>query len=362
MIQSIRIDEMRVRELPVPAFYDPAKARDWSYAPDQQALFAAAQAWRREHGVRPSARDRKRVQLLLIDLQKDFCFPQGTLYVGGRSGQGAMDDSDRIARFLYRNLETITDVTCTLDTHFPFQIFSPSFWLDENGDAPTAHQEITVDMIRAGKVRPNPDIAWWLCDGDYAWLERQVEFYCRELEKTGRYKLYLWPPHCILGSDGHPLVGVIHEARMFHAWTRGSKCWIESKGDLPLTENYSVLAPEVLMRHDGRPLAERNARFIKTLLKSDAVIIAGQAASHCVKSSIDDLLGEILTHSEALARKVYILRDCMSSVAVPDPEHPGAFLFDFTPQAEEALDRFANAGMHVVQSSEPVAEWPGIEV
>jgi len=352
--------ERRVRELPVPGFYAPAHAREWAYAPDQQALFAAAQAFRREHRVRPAARDRQRIQLLLIDLQKDFCFPPGTLYVGGRSGSGAMDDSDRIARFLYRNLETITDVTCTLDTHFPFQIFFPAFWLDENGEPPAPHQEVSVEMIRAGRVRPNPDIAWWLCNGDYDWLLHQVEFYCRELERAGRYRLYLWPPHCILGSDGHPLVGVIHEARLFHAWARGARSWIESKGDLPLTENYSVLAPEVLLRHDGRPLAQRNKRFVKTLLKSDAVIIAGQAASHCVKSTIDDLLAEIGTKGEALARKVYILRDCMSSVAVPDREHPGAFLFDFTPQAEEALDRFAAAGMHVVTSADPIAEWPGI--
>lgn len=352
----------RVRELPVPGFYDPARAREWGYAPDQQKVFAAAQAWRREHGIRPSSSDRRHVQLLLIDLQKDFCFPQGSLYVGGRSGTGAMDDSDRIARFLYRNLETITDVTCTLDTHFPFQIFSTSFWLGEEGEPPAPHQEITVDMIRNGRVKPNPDVAWWICEGDYGWLERQVEFYCRELEKTGKYKLYLWPPHCILGSDGHPLVGVIHEARMFHAWSRGARSWIESKGDHPLTENYSVLAPEVLMRHDGRALAERNSRFIKTLLKSDAVIIAGQAASHCVKSSIDDLLSEILTRNEELARKVYVLSDCMSAVAVPDPAHPGGFVFDFTPQAEEALARFSAAGMHVVRSTDPITEWPRIDL
>jgi nicotinamidase-related amidase len=348
----------KLRELPVPDFYQADRARQWSYAPDQQALFLAAQAWRREHAVRPSAQDRKRVQLLLIDLQKDFCFPRGSLYVGGRSGAGAMDDSDRIARFLYRNLELITDVTCTLDTHFPFQIFSPAFWLGEDGQAPAPHQEITVEMIRGGKVRPNPDIAWWLSDGDYAWLERQVEFYCRELEQAGKYKLYLWPPHCILGSDGHPLAGVIHEARLFHAWARGAKSWIESKGDQPLTENYSVLAPEVLLRFDGRPLAHRNAGFIQTLLRSDAVIIAGQAASHCVKNTIDDLLGETAAHGEALARKIYILRDCMSSVAVPDPQRPGSFLFDFTPQAEAALDRFAAAGMHVVSSEQAMAEWP----
>jgi nicotinamidase-related amidase len=349
-----------VRELPVPGFYDPANARSWSYSPDQPAMLEAALAWRRQHGVRPAATDRKRIQLLLIDVQKDFCFPQGSLYVGGRSGTGAMDDSDRIARFLYRNLESITEVTCTLDTHYPFQIFSPAFWLDEKDRPPSPHQEITTGQIRAGRFRPNPDIAWWLCDGKLGWLQHQVEFYCETLEREGKYKLYLWPMHCLLGSEGHNLVGVLHEARLFHAFARGARGAIETKGDHPLTENYSVLAPEVRMRFDGRPLAERNVRFIEHLLDHDAVLIAGQAASHCVKSSLDDLLNEIVAHDERLASKVYVLRDAMSSVAVPDPARPGSFLFDFTPQAEEALARWAGAGMHVVDTATPLVEWPDL--
>lgn len=355
---SAMSDGSDLRELPVPGFYDPAHARAWSYMPDQEALFRAARAWRREHAVRPAGADRRHVHLLLVDVQKDFCFPEGTLYVGGRSGTGALDDNDRIARFIYRNLENLTEVTCTLDTHFPFQIFSPAFWLEASGEPPAAHQEITTEMIRAGQVRPNPEIAWWVGGGDYAWLCRQVEFYCAELERADKYRLYLWPPHCLLGSDGHSLAGVVHEARLFHAWARGAQGWIERKGDHSLTENYSVLAPEVLLRHDGLPLATRNEQFIRNLLGADAVLIAGQAASHCVKSTIDDLLGEILARDESLVRKVYLLSDCMSAVAVPDPERPGAFLFDFTPEAEAALERFARAGMHVVRSTDPMAAWP----
>lgn len=350
-----------IRDLPVPGFYDPAHASDWSYQPDQQVLFDAAQEHRRRHGVRPAATDRKRIHLLLIDVQRDFCFPRGSLYVGGRSGTGAMDDSDRIARFVYRNLEAITEITCTLDTHFPFQIFYPAFWLGEDGLPPTPHQEITTEDIRSGRMRPNPDIAWWVAEGGgYEWLRRQVEFYCQELEKAGKYKLYLWPPHCLLGSDGHILVGVLHEARLFHSWVRGARGGTEIKGGNPLTENYSVLSPEVLLRFDGRSLDQPNRHFIETLVAADAVVIAGQAASHCVKSTIDDLLGHILGISPELASKVFILEDCMSAVTVPDPARPGELLFDFTPQAEEALRRFAEAGMHVVRSTEPMAGWPGM--
>lgn len=293
-------------------------------------------------------------------MQKDFCFPEGTLYVGGRGGRGAVDDSDRLARFVYRNLGRLTGITCTMDTHFPFQIFSPAFWRDASGAPPPAHREITTEDIARGDVRPNPEMAAWLSGGDDEWLRRQVADYCRRLEAAGKYRLYLWPPHCLLGSDGHALVGVVHEARLFHAYARSAPDGIEVKGGHPLTEHYSALSPEVLERHDGGVLAERNSALVDTLLSADALVVAGQAASHCVKSTLEDLLGVILTRDRALARRVYVLRDCMSSVAVPDPARPGAFLFDFTPQTEQALVRLAEAGMHVVESTQPMESWPGM--
>lgn len=344
-------------ELPVPEFYDSRHAAEWGYRPDQQRLFERASQWRREFELPPASEDGRRIHLLLIDLQKDFCFPEGALYVGGRSGRGAIEDNDRLARFVYHNLGVISETTCTMDTHFPYQIFFPSFWLGEDDLPPRPHQEVTVADIREGRLRPNPALAAWLAGGDYAWLQRQVEFYCQELEKKGKYQLYLWPPHCILGSDGHALAGVVHEARLFHAFARLSRAAVEVKGATPLTEYYSVIGPEVMARHDGKPLAHRNADFLEILSESDAVIIAGQAASHCVKSTIEDLLESL---DEQLVRKVYILRDCMSSVAIPDPGQPGCFVFDFTPQAEDALQRFADAGMHVVESTTPVSDWPDL--
>jgi nicotinamidase-related amidase len=348
------------RPLPLPAVFEAKNAEKREYAPDQQKLFGDAADWRRAHGITPSATDKQNVHLLLIDVQKDFCFPTGSLYVGGRSGRGALDDSRRTAEFVYRNMNVLTNITTTMDTHFAFQIFFPSFWVDRDDKPLAPFRDITTDDIDRGDVRPNPAVASWICNGDYPWLLKQVRFYCAELEKAGKYRLYLWPPHCILGSDGHSLVGVVHEARMFHSYARGQQSWVEVKGGDALTENYSVLTPEVLMRHDGHPLGQRNTAFIKTLLTADAVIIAGQAASHCVKSSIDDLLDEIVAQDKQLARKVYVLADCMSAVTVPDGK--GGFFADFTSQADEALTRFAAAGMHVVRSTDPIETWPGVQL
>ena len=348
------------KELPLPGFYNANHAAEYGYGPNSGKLQQEATAWKAAQGVKVSATDRFNVHLLLIDVQKDFCFPDGSLYVGGRSGRGAIDDNRRIAEFIYRNLGTLTNVTATLDTHFAYQIFFPSFWVDQDDQPLQAHREVTREQIERGQARPNPAVAKWLCGGNYPWLLKQVKFYCEELERAGKYTLYLWPPHCLLGSDGHALSGVVQEARLFHSYARGVQSWAEVKGGNPLTENYSVLRPEVLMRHDGQPLAQRNTQFLKTLLTSDAVVIGGQAASHCVKSSIDDLLGEIVAQDAALARKVYLLTDCMSSVTVPDGK--GGFAADFTPQAEAALKRFADAGMHLVKSTDPLASWPDLHL
>ncbi len=345
-----------MNELPLPTFYDPANAARFGYEPRASDLPLLASTWARQHKLQPAAMDKKNVHLLLIDVQKDFCFPEGALYVGGRDGKGAIDDNRRIAELIYKNMGVISNITTTLDTHFAHQIFFPSFWIDENGAPPSAYQEISSKDVASGKLRPNPAMARWLCNGNYPWLVEQARYYCEELEKAGKYKLYLWPPHCLLGSSGHALAGVIHEARLFHSYARTMQSWVEVKGGHPLTENYSVLRPEVLTRHDGQPLAQRNTGFLKTLLSSDAVVIAGQAASHCVKSTIDDLLEEIVAFDRALAKKVYVLTDCMSAVTVPDGR--GDFLADFTPNAEDAMKRFKDAGMHLVRSTDPISTWP----
>jgi len=351
-----------IKALPVPTFFKEKNAFEVDYNPDQAKLFAEADGYAKKHGIKPSGSDQKKVHLLLIDVQKDFCFPQGSLYVGGRSGKGAMEDNAKIAKFMYENMARLTDVTCTLDTHFPFQIFFSSFWLDKDDKPVPAFTTITSDMVKAGDVKPNPAAAHIVCGGNYGWLTSYVRHYCAELEKAKKYQLYVWPYHCLIGSTGYILSGVVEEARLFHSFVRKSLAGVQVKGGNLLTENYSVLSPEVTTSHDGRPLkgAQKNVEFIKTLLQSDAVVIAGQAASHCVKSSIEDLLTSINAQDPKLVKKVYIMKDCMSAVAVPDGK--GGFYADYTDAAEKSLKEFKAAGMHVVESTTPMEDWDGFPV
>ena len=158
----------------------------------------------------------------------------------------------------------------------------------------------------------------------------------------------------MLGGIGHALVSAVEEALFFHCIARSSQTRFELKGNNPLTENYSVLRPEVLSGADGTAIAQKNSSLLQKLLAFDAVIVAGQAKSHCVAWTIADLLTEIQAIDPALAQKIYLLEDCTSPVVVPD-------VIDFTEQADATFQRFAEAGMHLVQSTQPIWEWNGMD-
>jgi nicotinamidase-related amidase len=126
-----------------------------------------------------------------------------------------------------------------------------------------------------------------------------------------------------------------------------------------LTKNYSIIAPEVLTTPDGRAIAEVNVNFLEALSQSDVVIIAGQAKSHCVAWSIEHLLRVIQAKDPKLADKVYLLGDCSSPVVVKDSQ--GNVIYDYAPEAEAAYRRFADAGMHLVNSTDNISDWSAFQ-
>jgi nicotinamidase-related amidase len=339
--------------LPFPPHYDPIQTVAAEYpgtAP--QALFAPAMAWQQAHSLRPAADDARRAHLLVIDMQVDFCFPSGALYVAGRSGTGGTDALRRTVEFMYRYMPWISEITCTLDSHVPGQVFFPGAHLTEDGAPVAPHTVITAADYRAGRYRPNPALAAQL-GVTTEWLTHQVTDYCTRLEATGKYALYVWPYHCLVGTAGHRLAGVLADACLFHAFARGAANAPVLKGDSPLTENYSVFAPEVTTCWDGQPMpgAVRHEALLKRLLTADVILVAGLASSHCVAASVADLLAFVQEHNPYLAHRIVLLRDAMAPVVVP-----GA---DFTDAAEQALASFEAAGARVLTTDDPVEAWWG---
>jgi nicotinamidase-related amidase len=239
----------------------------------------------------------------------------------------------------------------SLDTHQAMQIFHAVWLVDADGNHPEPYTLVSAEDVESGRWRVDPAVCASLgIERDYA--ERQLVHYIRALAAGGKYELTVWPYHAMLGGIGNALVSAVEEAFFFHGLARETQPSFQVKGNETLTEHYSILGPEVALGPDGEELGRRNEKLIEEMLRYDAVIAAGQAKSHCVAWTIDDLLagGDEATR---LSERVYLLEDCTSPVVVPGS-------VDYTAEADAAFERFAAAGMHVVRSTTPLSEWPGL--
>lgn len=344
---------MSHEQLPIPPHFTPETlAKIWRVPYQERA--GQARQWALEHGITAAADDHFKLGVLLVDVQNTFCMPEFELFVAGRSGTGAVDDNRRLCEFIYRNLGLITRIVPTMDTHQAMQIFHAVYLVNDQGGHPDPFTLISVEDIERGRWRFDPEVGRSL-DIDPNHGQRQLLHYTRQLEQSSRYNLTVWPYHSMLGGIGHALVPAVEEAIFFHTIARYSQADFHIKGDNPLTEHYSVLGPEVTIGPGGQVIAEKDQQLVDTLLKFDAVVIAGQAKSHCVAWTIDDLLHGVLERDRALASKVYLLEDCTSPVVIPG-------VIDYTDEADAAFQRFAEAGMHIVRSTDPIDSWPGIQL
>ncbi len=331
--------------LPIPTHYDARKVGQ-VWEPKYAELEVSAEKYAKQYDIKPASTDSVKIGLMGIDVQNTFCIPEFELYVGGRSGTGAIDDTRRLTEFIYRNLRKINRIFATMDTHTAQQIFHPVFFVDKNGKHPAPYTEISSNDIRTGKWMVNLAVVGRVPGVDYNWLQSYLLDYCTQLERANKFRLTVWPYHAMLGGIGHALVASFHEAIFFHSIARETDIEPETKGGNPLDESYSALRPEILFAM-GQPIAQKSTRFIKALMSVDKLYIAGQAKSHCVAWTIADLLEEIKAVDPAMAKKVYLLEDCMSPVVVPG-------IVDHTDKTNEVFAKFAKEGMNIVRSTDPI--------
>jgi len=302
-----------------PSCYDPDRIGTLFY-PDVAALAQEAAG----AGLSPASQDQQRIQLLIIDMQVDFCHPQGTLHV-----PGAVQDIRRLVEFIYRNAGSISNITCSLDSHLPYQIFHPAWWTDSEGHHPDPFTVITQEDVKQGKWRPMLEPEWSTA-------------YVRKLEEGAKKQLTIWPYHVPIGGIGNALDPELWAAVFWHSIARKSQPTWWRKGSVPKTEHYSIVRPEI-------PVPEvpggGRSSFLEDLEQYDSIIIAGEAASHCVLETIEDLVDGFADKPETLD-KIFILRDCTSPVQHPD--------IDFAALTEKRFAAFEKQGIHFIFSTDPL--------
>lgn len=236
-----------------------------------------------------------KVDLLLIDPQIDFCDPQkGALYV-----KNAEKDMENVSKFIDRVGKQLNDIHVTLDTHHYLDIAHPVFWKNSSGEHPKPFTIITKDDITNGN---------W--NTTILSLQKKAEEYLKSLNGNGRYPLCVWPPHCLIGSEGHSIVQPLYNSLI--QWERENIAIVDyiTKGTNPFTEHYSAVKADVPDPDD--PTTQINTGLIQTLADVDIVVIAGEALSHCVANTVLDLFTE--AQDDSYAKKFVILEDASSPV------------------------------------------------
>jgi len=267
----------------------------------------------------------KKYALLIIDPQNDFCNPgnsngenKGSLYV-----DGAEKDMQRLAKWIKKNKQEIDFIGVTIDSHQPNDISHPNFWMDKNGKNPPAFTEIKSSDLETGIWTPRFD------------PKRSLD-YLKKLEAQGEYPHFIWPVHCLIGSEGaaiyKPLLDSIVE------WTSKGKFYqTVAKGTFPFTEHFGAFRAQI--PDPERPETQLNQGLLKTLETYQNIYLAGEAQSHCVANS----LKQVLEEAHELAPKFVVLEDAMSNVT--GFEHIADSVYD---KAKKMGVRFKNCSDSLV--------------
>ena len=281
---------------------------------------------------------RSSTQLLIIDPQNDFCdLPASWCPVDPVSGEriapalpvaGAHADMGRLAAFIRGAAAVLDEITVTLDSHNRLHIAHPTFWQTGEGGPVAPFTEITARQVRAGAFRPRDPSA-----------DERALAYLDALEARGRYTLMVWPVHCEIGTWGHGVHADVRAA--YNAWevdrlkvvrkvNKGSNLW---------TEHYSALQAEVPDAAD--PHTRLNPALLAALDTADRLIIAGEAGSHCVKATTEDIADNL---PGGRLQRLVLLTDCMSAVT------------GFAAQQDAFLRGMAERGARLTTSTELLRE------
>lgn len=142
----------------------------------------------------------------------------------------------------------------------------------------------------------------------------------KELEKQGKFKLTIWPEHCLIGTDGHAITDSIHDVVCEWGIKKLKTIKYIKKGMNCLTEMYSVIKAEVAIPTDY--LTQSNEALLNNLFNCKRLIVCGQALSHCVKWTVIDILKDWAIRATADGHrdksiydtKLFLLTDGSSSV------------------------------------------------
>lgn len=239
--------------------------------------------------VKASITDRKKSLLLLVNYQKDF-FKEGLFDI-----PNVKEDAQRISKFIYDNLEGISRIITSLDTHIAQQIYHPCWWVDEVGNHPKEFTTITDKEVSQRK--------WIPTIGSF---KDNLE-YLQELEIVEGRHLCIWPYYAISGTEGSSLENEIAKMVYFHSIARNSVNNIIWNGLDFYTQAFGCINTEY------KNVNLLNAQLLMAVERYDKVFIAGENVCHGMLDIVK-MIARYYRNEKNIIKKITVLMDCTSSI------------------------------------------------
>ena len=378
--------------------------------------------------------------LLIIDPQNDFSEAKGSIRpAGSLQVTGSNMDYQRIISFIQQNINTLSEIHVSLDTHTKEHIGHPSFWtrVGKNGvpltneygqqigcddtdglrvlskglkNSYTSKEGIKIDekTIYEGTSVIGDETRYYApmnhgthYDELCKYVEKYIEFYYSSESKHHQLP-WIWKEHCIEGTDGHKIAKELKDVLDGNFINDDivkedflDKVNYHIKGQNNLAEMYSIFSAEMpVSKEDAVTLEEymntskyktsqngtnkyeksEGVRFYEELKcgtssdnkgcdylnldttintglmdrllgidsegrqtsdKPRRVFICGEAKSHCVKSSLIDLMEYATKKEIGDPNRIVLLADMTTSI----PGTPSDYIEDITTTGKDIYDK-----------------------
>ena len=232
-----------------PGFFQSEKAGQW-FKPDLGAAMREGIEFGLKNKLKPAAqliKDAVARALMATDLQADF-------RDGGRLPVKGTDEV--VLRTCTRLINGIVEdyfagIMFSLDGHAPFHISFDYYWRDKDG--------LPLDLSKHGgasiltledEAKCVFKVQAFNADGPYTVGYYQARFdmkdsvaYWKHLQATNQGPIWVFVPHCIIGTDGTDLHPLLAETIAFACGARSMQPTIIHKGHLSNTDWFGPLEP-----------------------------------------------------------------------------------------------------------------------
>jgi nicotinamidase-related amidase len=261
----------------------------------------------------------KKIAFIGIDLQKDFHDIAGAALPVG----GAVKDTERMC-ILIDKMNPLTIFT-SMDSHYSLDISHAAWWKKPNGTNVEPFTLISPEDVKNGTYTAVIDPT------------RSLK-YLEDLKANGEFMHFIWPDHCLMGSDGYALLPMYLDT--LNKWMHRRKKWVNfiTKGVNPYTEHFGIFRANVPDTSD--PNTQVNQGIFQALNAHDELYLYGEARTHCVVNSLKQML-EI---APQLASKLYVVEDATSNV--------GGLPQDFYDHVDNLYKDAASKGVQFVKTTD----------